>query len=173
MIRNLLNSARRIVYIRIASDRIIMQSNDGLHWEASPDVGIKSKGKDEVIAVIKDGGASYQDAGGVTRWVNPFSHPRTIFSDFTVGEKLVRHGLLTMFGSRFTGVSPALGIIHPLEKLEGGLTEIEQRALKELGLAAGFREVRVYTGLELVVRGMTMKNVDGRLGGADGRAMAS
>lgn len=173
MIRNLLNSARRIVYIRIAADRITMQSNDGLHWEAAPEVGIKSKGKDEVIAVIKDGGASYQDAGGVSRWVNPFSHPRTIFSDFTVGEKLVRHGLLTMFGSRFSGVSPALGIIHPLEKLEGGLTEIERRALKEMGLGAGFREVRVYTGPELVVRGMTMKNVESRLGGGGGQSLAS
>lgn len=152
-----------------------MQSNDGLHWEAAPEVGIKSKGKDEVIAVIKDGGASYQDAGGVSRWVNPFSHPRTIFSDFTVGEKLIRHGLLSMIGGLggFTATSPALAIIHPLEKLEGGLTEIERRALKELGLGAGFREVVVYTGPELVVRGMTMKNIESRLGDGYGRSGAA
>lgn len=169
MIRQFLNSARRIVYIRIASDRIIMQSNDGLHWEAAPDVGIKANGKDEVIAVIKDGGTSYRDAASVSRWVNPFSHPRTIFADFMVGEKLIQHGLLTMLGNRFIGGSPALGIIHPLEKLEGGLTEIERRALRELGLGAGFRECRVYTGPEIVVRGMTTKNVEGRLGEGYGR----
>lgn len=166
MISKFLNAARRIVCIRIASDRIIMQSNDGLHWEAHPEVGITSKGKDEVIAVIKDGGASYQDAGSVSRWVNPFSHPRTIFSDFTVGEKLIRHGLLSMIGGLggFTATSPALAIIHPLEKLEGGLTEIERRALKELGLGAGFRESLVYTGPELAIMGMSKKGVKRTLG---------
>lgn len=172
MISKFLNAARRIVYIRIASNRIIMQSNDGLHWEAHPEVGISSKGKDEVIAVIKDGEAFYQDSMTVSRWVNPFAHPRTIFADFTVGEKLVQHGIRSMIGG-FASASPALGIIHPLEKTEGGLTEIERRALKEMGLGAGFRECRVYTGPELVVRGMTMKNIESRLGDGYGRSGAA
>lgn len=172
MIRKFIISARRIVYIRIVSDRIIMLSNDGLHWEADPEVGITAKGKDQVISIIKDGGASYQESVGVSRWVNPFSHPRTIFSDFTVGEKLVKHGLRSMIGGLISA-SPALAIIHPLEKTEGGLTGIERRALREMALGAGFRQCWVYTGPEIVVRGMTMKNIESRLGDGYGRSRAA
>ena len=39
--------------------------------------------------------------------------------------------------------------MHPLEPLEGGLTHVEVRVLRELGAAAGGRDVFVWTGREL------------------------
>lgn len=166
MIRKLLRSSRRIVYIRISSERVCMQSNDGLHWEASPHVGIKTQGNSKVIAVIKDG-ASYHNSAGVSLWANPFGHPRTLISDFTLAEKLLSQGLRTMLRNMggFFITAPALAIIHPLEKTEGGLTEVEQRAFKELGLSVGFRESLVYTGPELAITGMSMKSVERTLQG--------
>ena len=37
-------------------------------------------------------------------------------------------------------------MIHQLEKTEGGLTDIEDRVLRELALGAGAREVVIYLG---------------------------
>lgn len=162
MIQRFLKAARRIVYVRITSDRVIMESNDGLRWEAHPDIGIKRVGTDEVIAVIKDGSGAYAKHSEVTRWVNPFAHPRTILANFNEAEKLLQHGLHTMMPG-FLTASPALAIMHPLEKLEGGLTGIEAKALRELALGAGFRDVKVYTGEELLVQGMTLKNLHRRV----------
>ena len=39
--------------------------------------------------------------------------------------------------------------MHPMEKLEGGLTDIEKTAFKDLALGAGARNAIVYTGSEL------------------------
>jgi len=40
-------------------------------------------------------------------------------------------------------------MIHPTENIEGGLTQIEQRAFRELGMAAGGCQVKVWDGPEL------------------------
>lgn len=40
-------------------------------------------------------------------------------------------------------------VIHPMEKIEGGLTEIERRAFQELATAAGARETVVHEGTEI------------------------
>lgn len=160
-----MKSARRIVYIRISSERVIMQSNDGLHWEADPNMGIKTKGASEAISVIQDG-VSHYESGGVTRWANPFGHPRTLISDFTLGEKLLTRGLQTMLKKEggFFIMAPALAIIHPLEKTEGGLTEVERRAFKEMGTGIGFRKCVVCTGPELTILGMTEERVKRTIG---------
>lgn len=93
-----------------------MQSNDGLHWEAEPNVGIKTKGASKVISAVQDG-VSHYESGGVTWWATPFGHPRTLISDFTLGEKLLARGLQLMLNGigRFFVMAPALAIIHPLE----------------------------------------------------------
>ena len=164
MIKAFLKAQRRIIYVQISSTRIAMESNDGLRWEATPEVGISRKGSDEVISVIKDGSEAGADHLSVSRWVNPFDHPRSILADFTVAEKLICHGLRSMLGG-FITCTPAMGIIHPLERIEGGLTTVEERALRELGLGAGFRHCRVHAGSPVLVQGMTLKNMDNRLKG--------
>jgi len=40
-------------------------------------------------------------------------------------------------------------VIHPTEMVEGGLSEVEERVLRELALGAGARSVVVHVGLAL------------------------
>jgi len=40
-------------------------------------------------------------------------------------------------------------VIHPIEMVEGGLSQVEERMFKELATAAGARKVSVWLGHEL------------------------
>ncbi len=77
--------------------------------------------------------------------VNPFSHPRSMVSNFTYAQKIMQHAIRCLHTTKVIAPAPRV-IIHQLEKTEGGLTEIEDRVLRELALGAGAREVIVYSG---------------------------
>lgn len=49
--------------------------------------------------------------------------------------------------------------MHQLEKLEGGLTDIEERVLRELALGMGAREVLIHSGDRLSVRTLTFSDL--------------
>ena len=73
----------------------------------------------------------------------PFSHQRSLVGDFTVAQALlktlvkeVQQGLV--FNTQI--------LIHPLERVDGGLSQIEDRALRELGIGAGATRVAVWIG---------------------------
>jgi len=88
-------------------------------------------------------------SGGNVDLVNGFDHPRSIISDFTLAEKTLQHFFLKLYDDAFLKPSPIV-IMHPLEKIEGGLTQIEVRALQELAMGAGAREAHVWKGRELM-----------------------
>ncbi|PCJ29561.1 MAG: rod shape-determining protein MreB, partial [Gammaproteobacteria bacterium] len=59
--------------------------------------------------------------------INPFKHLRTLIADFGLAEKIIQHGIRQVHQSR---LKPAPRVVmHQLEKIEGGLTEIEVRVL--------------------------------------------
>lgn len=102
--------------------------------------------------------------------VNPFSHPRVLFSDFYVGEKLLEHAFSTFAKYRFLRVRPRT-VIQPMEKIEGGLTMIEVRAFREVVFGAGSIENKVYTGQPLSIALFNfdqVQDIDGinRIGGS-------
>ena len=76
---------------------------------------------------------------------NPFSHPRTLLNHFSQAEAFIRACITDAIGNHLAKASPIV-VIHPMEKLDGGLTQIERRAFLELGYGAGAREVHVHTG---------------------------
>lgn len=78
----------------------------------------------------------------------PFSHERMLVGNFTSASDTLKQGLKKLFEGSLFQPSPTI-VIQPLEKLEGGVTEIEERALKELALSAGARHALVWTGAEL------------------------
>ena len=90
---------------------------------------------------------------------NPFSNPRSLLADFQVAEKMLQFALREVHKSFFTP-SPRV-IIHPMEKLEGGLTEIEDKAFRELCIGAGARQVVVYLGDELLLHNIVFNKVKG------------
>lgn len=77
-----------------------------------------------------------------------FSHPRMLIGKFKAAEALLVRALASAYPAKFLKPRPAL-IIHPKEVLEGGLTEIEERVLTEMGLGAGARLVRIWQGADL------------------------
>ncbi|MFB2653671.1 MULTISPECIES: rod shape-determining protein [Shewanella] len=83
-------------------------------------------------------------SGKDVRLVNPFSHPRMFVASFELAEKLLQYGISQLHTSGFRA-APRV-IVHQLEKTEGGLTDIEDRVLRELALGAGAREVVIYLG---------------------------
>lgn len=79
--------------------------------------------------------------------VEDFRHPRTLVENFEAAQELLKSALDGLYGRRF--FSPLL-VMHPLEKLAGDLTQIEERALLELAEAAGGRRGCIWTGRQLV-----------------------
>lgn len=80
--------------------------------------------------------------------INPLDHPRFLIADFVCAERLLRYGIASVYGKSLLPRSPVL-IIQPMEKTEGGITDIERRMYTELGLGAGARKVYVYDGRPL------------------------
>jgi rod shape-determining protein MreB len=79
---------------------------------------------------------------------NPFNHPRLIIHQFEVAQALMRHGIERV-SNRLRLVNPAI-VVHPLRAIVAtGLTDVEERALRECALSAGGRFVIVHVGAEL------------------------
>ena len=73
----------------------------------------------------------------------PFSHPRTLLGNFSNGEAFLKSLVAEVKGGFL--FKPAI-LIHALERTEGGLTQIEERAFHELAMGAGASSVKVWSG---------------------------
>ncbi|MCB2386841.1 rod shape-determining protein [Thalassolituus alkanivorans] len=80
--------------------------------------------------------------------INPLDHPRLLIADFSYAERLLRYGIVSVYEKSILPRSPVL-IIQPMEKTEGGISDIERRMYTELGLSAGARKVYVHDGAPL------------------------
>ena len=70
---------------------------------------------------------------------------RILIEDFAGGEKIVQHVIRELFG--MGPITPApIVVVHPDFELEGGLTQIEARALREMVEGAGARKVYLHYG---------------------------
>jgi rod shape-determining protein MreB len=86
--------------------------------------------------------------GIVVEEFGEFSHPRSLIGQFEVGEKAMAKAISRAYPGKLIKPRPFL-VIHPKEILEGGLTQIEERALMEMGLGAGASRVKVWQGADL------------------------
>ena len=80
--------------------------------------------------------------------INPLDHPRLLIADFAYAEKLLRYAIRRVYEKIVLPRSP-VRIIQPMEKTEGGITDIERRMYTELGLGVGARKVYVHDGAPL------------------------
>jgi rod shape-determining protein MreB and related proteins len=78
----------------------------------------------------------------------PFSTPRLLIGQFQAAESLLKRAVKQMAKSGFLSVSPQV-VIHPLEMLDGGLSEVEERVLREVAMGAGASKVVVWVGPQL------------------------
>jgi rod shape-determining protein MreB len=150
MLTRLLSRFASVIYVQIWESRIKVtnvSSNDC--FDDSPLVVIRTSDKGEkLISGIGKKASLLLEFN--EKVVNPFSHPRVLFSDFYVGEKLLQHAFKQTSNIKYLRPRPKV-IIHPMEKTEGGLTMIEKRAFRELALGAGAIAVKLHIGKPLTI----------------------
>lgn len=79
---------------------------------------------------------------------NPFTTTRLLVGQFREAESLLRTAVQEIENGRFLKVRPVM-VMHPLEMVDGGLSEIEERIYHELAIGAGARSAFVYVGSPL------------------------
>lgn len=138
------------VYVRIRRDWLsIRDAKTGNSYEDIPELAISEyKGIRSIAAIGKDAKLEYAKNPKETEIVNGFKHPRLIVHDFIVAEKTISNFLKKVLKNTIIRPSPIM-IMHVTEKLEGGITPIEIRVLRELASGVGARQVYVWGGREL------------------------
>jgi rod shape-determining protein MreB len=135
-----------LLYVQISPDRLrVRDVKAGLEIAEPPQMAIAHKPKEKILAV---GSSAATAKGESVEVVNPFGHPRSLVSDFTVGEQLLKAFIHRLRPHSALRMAPRV-VMHPLGSPEGGYTQIEIRAFHEMALGAGASEVVVREGRPL------------------------
>ncbi len=140
------------LYLRITpSDVHIRSHKDGTLWHDDAVVAIGSPGpKARLIAI----GAAARLAAAQTPGAElhgVFDHPRCLLSDYTLAEAFLKQALYEAMKNRWFSPSPNL-LLHACpspEQLQGGMTGVELRALRELGMRCGAKCVELVQPIAL------------------------
>ena len=140
---------KQYIYVQLSPERVAVRDPKTHESVAEvPEVAIQhpSTGKATILAV----GSAARGAAGTphTEVLNPFAHPRSLVSDFTVAEQVLKAFFRRVRGRSLLQPSPMV-IVHPLGEHKGGLTQVELRAFRELALGAGASEVHIWQGPQL------------------------
>ena len=129
--------------VEITQDELRVFSFSGdAEYIDEPVVAIERAGNKTTVKAI--GKASRNCPGPGVELIYPFKHRRSMISSFNYAEQVLRFAFKSINTNLFRA-SPRV-VMHQLERNEGGLTEVEERVLRELALGAGAREVVVYQG---------------------------
>ena len=142
--------------VELAEHRITLrkfETHEVLEYE--PLLALTTERGQQVIKAV--GAQARSFTGEQVEIVNPFAHPRVLVANFQLAEKLLLWGVKELSNSRIRP-APRL-IMHPLEKLEGGLTDIELRVFRELALGCGARAIKIHVGERINTRAQTYETV--------------
>ncbi|MGE0330382.1 MAG: rod shape-determining protein [Ramlibacter sp.] len=140
------SALKPLIYIQISPERLTLKNvKTGESMAEVPELAI-SAAPAKILAVGAQ--ARVAAASQPAELVNPFAHPRTLASDFTVAEQLIKHQLRRLLGNSLLSISPRV-VIHPLGSPAGGFTQVERRAFYEMAIGAGASEAHVWTGRPL------------------------
>lgn len=135
-----------VLYVRVSPERLVVTDvKSGESLAEVPELAI-AKDPERVVGSGAGARSAAAQSGGFV--VNPFAHPRSMVSDFTSAEQLLKHFLRRATARSLFTPRPRV-VIHPLGDPEGGFTQVERRAFREMALGAGAAEVVVWTGPEL------------------------
>ncbi|WP_052480826.1 hypothetical protein [Gilvimarinus agarilyticus] len=114
---------------------------------------IKSLFTTDLYIKVKNNQFEAKCLSSSSRWesarpAKPFSTERLLVGTFSAAEPALKSLVKKVTPRGIIKKSPRV-IIQPLEYLEGGLSEVEERVLKELALSAGAFKVVLHTGEEL------------------------
>lgn len=150
MFEGLFTKLDPVLYIQIWEERIkVTDIRTGELFDEAPLLAIEiNKDGLKVVSAVGDDAKLINERDSI-ELISPFSHPRCLLNDFHVAERILQHIFGQILGKRFIAPTPKV-VVHPMEKNEGGLTVIEQKAFREMALGAGAREVLIYQGVELI-----------------------
>lgn len=139
--------SKPVIYVRVSPERLTLKNlKTGESLAEIPEVAISAPPKPKILAVGPQ--ARHAAATQPAKVVNPFAHPRSMVSDFSVAELLLKHQLRRVLGNALLSPSPHI-VIHPLGSPAGGFTQVERRAFREMAMGAGASEVHVWSGRPL------------------------
>ncbi|MCZ8072858.1 MAG: rod shape-determining protein [Paucibacter sp.] len=167
----LLSNLQPLLYIKISPELLTVRNvKTGAQLSEVPELAICGGNAKRVVLGF---GANARAAAATataegdqsSEIINPFAHPRSLVSDFTVGQVLLKTFVKHAHRATVFAPSPRI-VMHPLGSPAGGFTQIERRALREMALGAGASEVVLWIGRELsdqdVQSDLVLKNDDGR-----------
>lgn len=128
------------VVVGFSSKRIYFRNyRTDQSWSDVPAIliGLNDDGQKFVSAV---GTAALRESGNAQY---PFGHPRTIVSDWLQMLKIIEYGL-AQIDAHPSKIVRSEFVYFVAEELEGGLTEMELRVLRELLLSVGARAVHFW-----------------------------
>jgi rod shape-determining protein MreB len=135
------------LYVQLSPERLTVRNpKSGQYFSEVPEMAIAYAPKAKVVAFGAN--ARMAAAEPAVKIVNPFAHPRTLVSDFTVGQQLLKACFARVNTSSWLAMAPQV-VMHPLGEQAGGLTQVEIRAFLEMALGAGARQARVWQGRSL------------------------
>jgi rod shape-determining protein MreB len=143
---NLLSSFAPLLYVQISPERLSVRDvKAGVEIAEPPRIAITRGPKARIVGVGFDAGVAM---GEPVEIVNPFAHPRSLVSDFTAAEQLLRAFIRRLQPNSLVAMAPRI-VMHPLGSPEGGFTQVEIRALQEMARGAGASQVVVREGRPL------------------------
>lgn len=118
-------------YVEVSRDLIVAQNlTTGERSEHHPAV------------YVSPGQKRYEFADGADGATNGFGHPRAFVGDFSAASGALNRAIASVRRSKLSTINRLL--LHVQETYEGGLSQPELRAGKDLGIMAGAKSVRVY-----------------------------
>lgn len=138
------------VYVQFSASYIKLKHVEkGKIIEDKPIIALKNKknGKKTIVAFGKAAETARLSSPEHIALYNAFDHPRTFISNFEIAQATLRAFCCELF-QRKVLLGPVI-VFHPLEKIDGGITQIEHRGLIELGETTGAREAYVWVGRDL------------------------
>lgn len=134
------------LYIQLSSNCLkVVNVHSGVEFNQPPFIAIEktNSGKSKIKAIGFEAQSLIGMAGVEVE--NPYLHPRQLVANFLKAQKVLQHAVRIAIGEHLFSPSPRV-VLQPMEKLEGGLTDVEIRAFRELCLSAGAREAVIYLG---------------------------
>jgi rod shape-determining protein MreB len=135
---------RQFAYVQLSSALLTVRDpKSGQSISEGPEIAVREGAESVVLAIGNQARMAAAEAS--VRVSNPFLHPRTLLADFTLADQILKTFLRRLRPNRLLRPSP-LAVMHPLGEFEGGLTQIEVRALQGLGDSAGAYKTIVWQG---------------------------
>ena len=153
-----------ILYVQLSPTRLTIRNpKTGESVSEIPEIAITREPKRKVVGVGSEARLPQTSPADV---LNPFAHPRTLVSDFTAGEQLLKAFFRRLQSTSIFAASPRV-VVHPQGDPAGGFTQIEIRALHEMALGAGASEAVLWQGRDLTDQELLSKQFP-----AEGRVLS-